>query len=214
MSLLSPRNENASLKDKKTLRRIIFLRSFFIERKADAGFTILELLMAVIVIGILSALALPSFLNQANKAKQSEAKAYIGSMNRAHQADYMERGEFTTDIANLGLGIQPETASYIYRITPGSAAGSGIVNRAIPSDGSFSSTPDSRATVLAYIGGVKAGLTNSSSSDIGTLSVICEAINPPVIAGGDSGEITEPGNLLSSSPGSPTCDPSTYVSIK
>jgi len=195
-------------------RESLLLKYFLVRKNAENGFTIIELLIVIIVIGVLSAIALPSFLNQASKAKQSEARTYIGSMNRAHQADYLERGAFTTDIANLGLGIQSETNHYIYRITAGSAPGSGVVNRAIPSDGSFSNTPNAQATVFAYIGGVKAGSINASSNNMGTMSVLCEAINPPVIVGGDSGETTEPDNLLSASPGAPTCNPSTYRAIE
>ena len=86
-------------------------------KKANGGFTLIELLVVIIIIGILSAIALPSFLNQANKAKQSEAKTYIGSMNRAQQAYYMENGEFTDAIPELGLGIQSSTDNYSYTVT-------------------------------------------------------------------------------------------------
>ena len=80
------------------------------------GFTLIELLVTVIIIGILASIALPSFLNQANKAKQSEAKTYVGSMNRTQQAYYMEKGGFASEIGELGLGIAPETANYSYSI--------------------------------------------------------------------------------------------------
>lgn len=182
------------------------------KRENNQGFTIIELLIVIIVIGILSAISLPSFLNQANKARQTEAKTYIGSMNRAQQAAYMEQGSFTVNARELGLGIAPETTAYIYRIGVGSAAGSSVVNRAIPSDGSFSNVPGSQAGVFAYLGGVKAG-RHSGTGEPSTLSIICEALTPPIVSGED-GTTLEPNNLASALAGPPACDTSVYRKVK
>ena len=170
-----------------------------------------ELLVVTIVIGILSAIALPSFVNQANKARQTEARTYIGSMNRAQQAKYMEQGNFTTDTRQLGLGIASETSDYIYRISEGSV-GDSVVNRAIPSDGSFSNVPNSQAGVLAYLGGVKTGRLEGTGES-STLSTICEALAPPLVSGED-GTTIEPNNLESTSLGRPTCNADSYKAVK
>ncbi len=87
-----------------------------VKKKNDGGFTLIELLVVIIIIGILSAIALPSFLNQANKAKQSEAKQNVGSMNRAQQSYYLENSEFGSSVQLLGLGIQTQTVNYSYAV--------------------------------------------------------------------------------------------------
>jgi prepilin-type N-terminal cleavage/methylation domain-containing protein len=85
----------------KTQLKAKFLEHFN-QRRQDKGFTLIEQLVVIIIISILSAIALPAFLNQANKAKQSEAKQYIASINKGPQAYYAEMG-VKGDIAKLFL---------------------------------------------------------------------------------------------------------------
>ncbi len=81
------------------------------------GFTLIELLVAVAVIGLLSAIALPSFLNQISKAKGSEAKSSLGSINRAQQSYRWEKGRFANNLESLE--VKPSSKFYSYLITIG-----------------------------------------------------------------------------------------------
>ncbi|GAB4352130.1 MAG: hypothetical protein Fur0042_20570 [Cyanophyceae cyanobacterium] len=83
-------------------------------KRGEEGFTLIELLVVIIIIGILAAIALPSFLNQAAKARQSEGSTYVGTLNRSQQAYYVENAKFAADLATLKAGVPAETDSFTY----------------------------------------------------------------------------------------------------
>lgn len=102
----------------KTELKAKFIQHILGKKKDNEGFTLIELLVVIIIIGILSAIALPSFLNQAAKAKQSEAKTYVGSVNRAQQAYRIENtAGFAGNIDDLKIGIPISTDNYTYAIS-------------------------------------------------------------------------------------------------
>jgi prepilin-type N-terminal cleavage/methylation domain-containing protein len=137
-------------------------------RKSEQGFTLIELLVVIIIIGILSAIALPSFLNQANKAKETESKQYVGSMNRSQQAYYLEKNSFSSDVELLGLGIKTDTNNYTYAIQ--NANETAVANVSYPK---FTNT------LRAHTGGVSIGTTNGSpTGEATTLAALCQSIKP------------------------------------
>jgi type II secretory pathway pseudopilin PulG len=74
------------------------------------------LLLGLLGLGIIAAIALPSFLTQADRAREAEAKNLVGAMVRAQQATYLETGAFATTVEELGIGVLPETENYRYEL--------------------------------------------------------------------------------------------------
>jgi prepilin-type N-terminal cleavage/methylation domain-containing protein len=94
------------------------------------GFTLIELMIVVVIIGILAALAIPRFMTATTKSKQSEAKGIlkqIYTMERTYRQEnnaYWGAGTSanagSNAFATIGVEI-PATAIYTYNIVAADA---------------------------------------------------------------------------------------------
>ena len=85
--------------------------------KSCVGTLVRITFISVPVVMILAAIALPlSTCGSPSKAKQSEAKQYVSSMNKGQQAKYAEDGAFSNSMNALGLGLKTQTTNYNYSI--------------------------------------------------------------------------------------------------
>jgi type IV pilus assembly protein PilA len=95
------------------------------KKNGNKGFTLIELLVVIIIVGVLAAIALPSFLNQIGKARGSEAKSSLGVINRSQQAYRLENSTFSNSTSLLDAKI---TAKFYTYATPTATANSAIQN--------------------------------------------------------------------------------------
>ena len=59
----------------------------------EKGFTLVELMIVIVIVGILSSVALPNFLNQTVKAKGAEAKSQVSAITKTGAAEFQDGGE-------------------------------------------------------------------------------------------------------------------------
>ena len=64
----------------------------------EKGFTLVELMIVIVIVGILSSVALPNFLSQSNKAKGTEAKTQISAILKTAGGLYADGGMNSIDI--------------------------------------------------------------------------------------------------------------------
>ena len=76
------------------------------------AFTLIELLVVVLIIGILSAIALPQYTRAVEKSRAAEALILVRSIADANRRYYMANGEYTWNLADLDIEVRGEDSTY------------------------------------------------------------------------------------------------------
>ena len=88
-------------------------------KNQNKGFTLIEVLVVVIIIGVLTAASIPILFEQVEKSRQVEARLNLGNLNRVQQAYRFENGTFGL-ITDLPVNLSAKYYTYTDVGTPDS----------------------------------------------------------------------------------------------
>ena len=129
------------------------MASRILRQSKRLGFTLVELLIVVAIIGVLSTIAIPTFKRLVQKSKKAEAKVQLGGVFVAEQGFSGEYGVFGNYLA--GIGFETTGTSFIYRV---GFPDNSCVSSLVAPDGNTAGAP---ANMKATNGGYYTGFTSA-----------------------------------------------------
>lgn len=94
-------------------------------RKYMRGVTLTELMVVVVIIGILTAIAYPSYRQYAARAKRNEARAALLQIATNQERFYLQNNTYTTNMTSLGFPVAgnwlSDSESYIITVNAADA---------------------------------------------------------------------------------------------
>ncbi|MGI2257741.1 type IV pilin protein [Shewanella sp. GXUN23E] len=86
-------------------------------RRKGKGFTLIEVMIVVVIVGILASIAYPSYTKYVAKGARSDAIAEMMRIANLQEQHYLDFRRYTADMKELGYGADPmETERGLYQI--------------------------------------------------------------------------------------------------
>jgi len=103
------------------------------------GITLLELMIVIVIVGILAAVAYPSYRDSVARAKRNEAKAGLLKIATNQERLYLNSNTYTQDMTDLGFAIDgcavpSDSGTYQFCVTNADASNFNAVATYQPND--------------------------------------------------------------------------------
>jgi type IV pilus assembly protein PilA len=147
------------------------LSKFKSRAQDEQGFTLIELLVVILIIGILAAVAIPTFLNQRGKAYDASAKSQVRTAQTAIETYATDNnGDYTGATIPKLVAIEPTLGdtggATLSNVTPAGTTGYAVTSTAATTGDKFTITSTSgsavRSCTVGTGGGSPGGCVGSS----------------------------------------------------
>ena len=114
----------------------------------QGGFTLIELMVVIVIVGILATIAIPAYNDSVRKGRRSDAKSSLTTIAARMEQYFMDNKTYTTDLTDLGYADSPaDSTDGFYQITAAACDGGAIttcfkLTAAPPADGVQASDTD------------------------------------------------------------------------
>lgn len=85
--------------------------------KAQKGFTLIEIMIAVAIVGILAAIAYPSYTSYLQKGRRASAQAHLVDIAQRQEQYLLDARAYAPDLATLNLTTPGDVSAYYSPIT-------------------------------------------------------------------------------------------------
>lgn len=136
-------------------------------KSTQGGFTLIELMIVVAIVGILAAIAIPNYTEYVRKSRRSDAKSSILEVTQRLERYYTEHARYTTSFIDIGYpaAVLDSSQGY-YRLT--------IVAGATGIASSYTVTATAQGSQVSDTGcGNFSYGSNNAKSATGTLGAAC-----------------------------------------
>ena len=143
-------------------------------KKSHAGCTLIELMITVAIVGILAAIAYPSFIEQVRKSRRADAIAEVAKVQQAQERWRANNSTYSSDVSSASTGLKltsgtTTTASYslssgYYSVAVSGTSGTGYTVTATATGTQASDAKCATLTAVLAGGNITYGQTGSGGS--------------------------------------------------
>lgn len=130
------------------------------------GFTLIELMIVVAIIGILAAIALPAYQDYTARAQMSEALVLADGQKGAVTEYYADKGEFPANNTSAGVAAATDIkGKYVQSVTIAAASGTATITAALKASGVATGVQSKNLVLTGTANNGSTEWTCSSSAD-------------------------------------------------